>query len=96
VSPAELEAALCTRPGVQEAAIVGVKHGTNEYVRAFVVRTNAAITEAHVFDYIKERFAQHKWLSGGVYFIDQIPRTRSGKVVKRLLPQPELRLKSRL
>lgn len=35
---------------------------------------------------IKLHFAPHKWLTGGVYFLDAIPRTGSGKVIRRDLP----------
>jgi acyl-coenzyme A synthetase/AMP-(fatty) acid ligase len=59
-----------------------------EYPRAFVVRKEAAtVTETDLFDMIKEHFAPHKWLTGGVYFIDKIPRTGSGKIMRRHLPE---------
>lgn len=34
---------------------------------------------------IKSRFARHKWLTAGVHFVDSIPRTASGKVIRRAL-----------
>lgn len=40
-----------------------------------------------MFDFIKDRFAPYKWLTGGVYFVDSIPRTPSGKVKARELPK---------
>jgi len=68
----------------------------NEYPRAFVVRKNnndataPAVTEQELIDLIKQRFAPHKWLTGGVYFVDVIPRTGSGKVIRRALPNPKM------
>lgn len=44
------------------------------------------MTDTELFDMIKAQFAPHKWLTGGVYFIDQIPRTGSGKIMRRNLP----------
>lgn len=58
-----------------------------EHPRAFVVRKlGEELSEIEVFNFIKTRFARHKWLTGGVFFIDAIPRTPSGKVKKRELP----------
>ncbi|KAJ5733813.1 hypothetical protein N7493_002599 [Penicillium malachiteum] len=86
VAPAELQLALVGYPDIADAAVVGAKVGGEEYPRAFVVRRTGTLEEAEVFDFIKNRFARHKWLTGGVYFIDAIPRTPSGKVQKRYLP----------
>jgi 4-coumarate--CoA ligase len=57
-----------------------------EYPRAFVVRKDDTVAEHELFDMVKAHFAPHKWLTGGVYFIDQIPRTGSGKIMRRNLP----------
>lgn len=50
------------------------------------MRKGRAVTDTELFDMIKAQFAPHKWLTGGVYFIDQIPRTGSGKIMRRNLP----------
>lgn len=58
-----------------------------EHPRAFVVqKAGEKLHATEVFDFIKTRFARHKWLTGGVYFLQAIPRTPSGKVKKRDLP----------
>ncbi|EXJ91717.1 hypothetical protein A1O3_00267 [Capronia epimyces CBS 606.96] len=87
VAPAELELALVSHPDVAEAAVVGAKINGAEYPRAFVVRRagSVTVTEQELIDLIKQRFAPHKWLTGGVFFIDAIPRTGSGKVMRRHL-----------
>lgn len=59
----------------------------NEYPRAFVVRKTDSVTAQELQDLIASKFAKHKWLTGGVYFIDAIPRTGSGKIVRRALHQ---------
>jgi 4-coumarate--CoA ligase len=68
----------------------------NEYPRAFVVRKDATVTAEEVFEFIKQRFASHKLLTGGVHFIDAIPRIPSGKVKKRELPVIEDMIPSKL
>ena len=50
------------------------------------MRKEGRVTDTEIFDMIKAQFAPHKWLTGGVYFIDQIPRTGSGKIMRRNLP----------
>lgn len=57
----------------------------NEYPRAFIVRQDDSVTAEEVFNFIKQRFAPHKWLTGGVDFLDTIPRIPSGKVNKKVL-----------
>ncbi|KAG2412350.1 hypothetical protein HFD88_009907 [Aspergillus terreus] len=85
VSPAELELALLEHAGVADAAVVGAKIGDGEYPRAFVVRKSDAVTAQEIQDLIASKFARHKWLTGGVVFIDAIPRTGSGKIIRRAL-----------
>ncbi|KAL4896894.1 hypothetical protein BDV59DRAFT_198347 [Aspergillus ambiguus] len=85
VSPAELELALLEHPGVTDAAVVGAKIDDGEYPRAFVVRKSESVTAKVIQDLIASKFARHKWLTGGVVFIDAIPRTGSGKIIRRAL-----------
>ncbi|KAJ0422244.1 hypothetical protein BJY00DRAFT_322706 [Aspergillus carlsbadensis] len=88
VAPAELEQFLLTHAGVADAAVVGARVNGGEYPRAFVVRKEGAtVTEMDLVDMIKGHFAPHKWLTGGVYFTDKIPRTGSGKIMRRHLPE---------
>ncbi|GAQ12312.1 4-coumarate--CoA ligase-like 9 [Aspergillus lentulus] len=96
VSPAELELALLQHHDISDAAVVGAKINGGEYPRAFVVRKQGVVTAAEVEELIRSRFARHKWLTAGVYFIDRIPRTPSGKVMRRLLPKIEVNPSSKL
>ncbi|KAL4997877.1 hypothetical protein BDV10DRAFT_194864 [Aspergillus recurvatus] len=86
VAPAELEQYLLTHPGVADAAVVGARINDAEYPRAFIVRKIDTVTESELLDMVKTQFAPHKWLTGGVYFVNQIPRTGSGKIIRRKLP----------
>ncbi|OQU95486.1 AMP-binding enzyme domain-containing protein isoform 2 [Cladophialophora immunda] len=87
VSPTELELTLLNHPEVTDAAVVGAIINGEEYVRAFVVRKSDTLTAKELFEMIQKNFAPHKWLTGGIYFIDAIPRTGSGKIMRRNLPQ---------
>ncbi|OQU98056.1 hypothetical protein CLAIMM_03889 [Cladophialophora immunda] len=87
VSPAELELFLLNHPDVLEAAVVGAKIDGQEHPRAFIVRKENKVTKEELENLIKENFAPHKWLTAGVYFTDVIPRTASGKIMRRHLPK---------
>ncbi|KAB8204005.1 hypothetical protein BDV34DRAFT_226748 [Aspergillus parasiticus] len=89
VAPAELEQYLLTHFDVADAAVIGAKMNGGEYPRAFVVRRKGVVTKEDLAQMIKSHFAPHKWLTAGVYFLDSIPRTRSGKVIRRELPAIE-------
>jgi 4-coumarate--CoA ligase len=67
-----------------------------EHPRAFVVRRNEDIKAEEIAGWVKQRLSPHKWLTGGVYFVDSIPRTPSGKVKKRDLPEVESQRVSKL
>jgi 4-coumarate--CoA ligase len=58
-----------------------------EYPRAFVVRKENKIAPEELKDLIKKNFAPHKQLTAGVYFVDSIPRTANGKIMRRHLPK---------
>ncbi|CAG8510355.1 6925_t:CDS:10 [Funneliformis caledonium] len=91
VAPAELESVLIIHPLIDDAAVVGVysNDGVTEYPAAFVVLKTNIIQSDQIKEEIKEfvsqRVADHKRLRGGVYFIDQIPKSPSGKILRRLL-----------
>ncbi|KAH8885903.1 hypothetical protein GQ53DRAFT_592436, partial [Thozetella sp. PMI_491] len=59
---------------------------SREHPRAFVVRTLKSPATVDALDQlVRSQFARQKWLAGGIYFIDSLPRTGSGKVMKRTL-----------
>ena len=54
-----------------------------------MVRKKGTVRELELSNMIKANFAVHKWLTGGVCFIETIPRTGSGKVMRRMLSDLE-------
>lgn len=88
VAPAELESLLCTHPAIQDAAVVGVGAGeaVGEIPKAFVVtKPNMSVKEEELLHYVAENVAPYKKLRGGIEFRGEIPKTASGKILRRLL-----------
>jgi acyl-CoA synthetase (AMP-forming)/AMP-acid ligase II len=89
VYPAEIEAALEQHPGVYEAAVFGIpSEQWGEVVHATVVRSaGSLVTAAEVMAFAREQLAGYK-VPRSVDFIAELPRTGSGKVLKRELRAP--------
>lgn len=85
VSPAELEGVLLAHPYILDAAVIGVKRDSCEAPKAYVVRKNQSLTEDGVKAYIAALLVGYKHLDGGVCFVDSIPRSPSGKILRKLL-----------
>ncbi|RKK07384.1 hypothetical protein BFJ65_g17588 [Fusarium oxysporum f. sp. cepae] len=86
VSPAELEAILATHPDIIDSAVVGTIFQGHEVPRAYVVRRPGSNTTSQaISSWIEGKVAAYKRLDGGVVFVDIIPRTQSGKILRRLL-----------
>ena len=55
-----------------------------EAPRAYIVKNeNSSITLKDVFDFVASRSAPYKHLVGGVEFLEQIPRSLSGKILRK-------------
>ncbi|PRX51030.1 acyl-CoA synthetase (AMP-forming)/AMP-acid ligase II [Prauserella shujinwangii] len=86
VAPAELESVLLTHPSVRDAAVVGVPHAEGgEAPKAFVV-AGGELTEDDVLAWVAERVAPYKKVRA-VEFLDAIPKSPSGKILRRLLKE---------
>ncbi|MDQ0249676.1 long-chain acyl-CoA synthetase [Sphingomonas kyeonggiensis] len=89
IYPAEVESAIYGHPAVQEVAVIGVPHEKwGEEVKAVVVsRPGAAPDEASILAYARERIGGFK-VPKSVDFVEALPRTPSGKVMRRALRDP--------
>ncbi|KAG0056674.1 hypothetical protein BGZ83_003917 [Gryganskiella cystojenkinii] len=85
VAPAELEAILQTHPKILDAAVIGVEdpEQATEVPLAFVVREGDELTEKQVVEFVNSKVAAHKKLRGGVRFIDAIPKSAAGKILRK-------------
>jgi long-chain acyl-CoA synthetase len=90
VGPAEVEAVLCEHPAVADAGVIGKPNDeAGEIPKAFVqLRPNAQATAEELIAFVKERIADYKRVRE-VEFIDKVPRTASGKILRRELAERE-------
>lgn len=108
VPPAELEGILVNNEAIDDAAVVGIHsdaHGS-EVPLAFVVRSakskDSGRSEedeaAHIISWLDGQVAPHKRLRGGVRFVDVIPKSPSGKILRRFLKKAidESKVKAKL
>jgi acyl-CoA synthetase (AMP-forming)/AMP-acid ligase II len=86
VAPAELEAIIITHPAVADVAVIGVPDDeAGELPKAFVtLRANAHVSENDIMIYVNEQVASYKKVRQ-VDFIDSIPKSASGKILRRHL-----------
>jgi acyl-CoA synthetase (AMP-forming)/AMP-acid ligase II len=88
VAPAELEAILLTHPAVADAAVIPCKdEEAGEVPKAFVVMKSET-SAAAIMDFVAARVSPHKKIRA-VEFIDQIPKSLSGKILRRVLIEKE-------
>ena len=86
VPPAELEALLLTHPAVADSAVIGIPDDeAGELPKAFIVlKPGAEATADDLQSFIKEQVASYKQIRI-VTFVDDIPKSASGKILRRLL-----------
>jgi fatty-acyl-CoA synthase len=88
ISSVEVEGTLLRHPAVQEAAIVGLPHEKwGEAPYAFVVlRDGSDAGEPELIAFVRDRLAHFK-APHGVTFVDELPKTATGKIQKFVLRQ---------
>ncbi|HJS71894.1 MAG TPA: 4-coumarate--CoA ligase family protein [Acidimicrobiia bacterium] len=90
VAPAELEAVLLTHPAVSDAAVVGVEdEEAGEVPKAFVVlQPGADPAPGEIMEYVANMVAGYKQVRH-LEYVDQIPKSLSGKILRRVLRDRE-------
>ncbi len=86
ISTIDLENAIMAHPSVAEATVVGLKHVKwQERPAAFVVANpGSEVSEEDVLDFLEDRVAKW-WMPDRVVFIEQIPKTGTGKFDKKVV-----------
>lgn len=97
VAPAELEAHLLTHPAVNDCAVIQVPDDeAGEVPKAFVVKSPSVgleesdrVLARDIQKHVEKTKARYKWIKGGIEFIDEIPKSPSGKILRRFLRDRE-------
>jgi 4-coumarate--CoA ligase len=79
---------LLSHPFIQDATVIPFPDEfSGELPRAYIVlKPDATDTTANdVYEYVKEHVAPYKRLEGGIVFIDAIPKSATGKILRRIL-----------
>jgi len=87
VPPAQLEDVLLSHPGVADVAVIGIPdEEAGELPRAFVVvKPGQTPAAEELMKFVEGRVSVHKYLRGGVKFVDSIPKSPAGKILRRVL-----------
>ncbi|XP_077977727.1 uncharacterized protein LOC144433294 [Glandiceps talaboti] len=86
VAPAELEAVLISHPEIQDAGVIGIQdEEAGEIPKAFVVTKSKKLSTEEIYKFVEGKVAPFKKLRGGVEIVDEIPKSQSGKILRKLL-----------
>ncbi|EIM79653.1 acetyl-CoA synthetase-like protein [Stereum hirsutum FP-91666 SS1] len=100
VAPAELEGHLLTHPDVADAGVIGIPDDyAGEVPLAFIAlrpatAANIAADQSgaaekavrkSIFKHVSQAKSSYKWLTGGIVFVEAIPKSTSGKILRRVL-----------
>ncbi|THX98529.1 phenylacetyl-CoA ligase-like protein, partial [Aureobasidium pullulans] len=103
VAPAELEAHILSHPSVADCAVIQIPDDrAGEIPKAFVVRTPESDSKSEVqiakdiIQWVADHKASYKHIRGGVEFRNMIPKSPSGKILRRLLRDEEKKKSARL
>jgi long-chain acyl-CoA synthetase len=89
IAPAEIEALLFEHPGVADCAVIGKPDPeAGEVPKAFVVRKDPALTAESLLAWARGRLAGYKTLHE-IALVEAIPKTASGKILRRVLKEQE-------
>jgi len=92
VAPAELEALVLTHPAVADAAVVpSPDEEAGDVPKAFIVlKAGQAATAEQIMEFVAGKVAPHKRIRR-LEFIAQVPKSASGKILRRVLVEQERR-----
>nr|XP_049464656.1 probable 4-coumarate--CoA ligase 3 isoform X3 [Anopheles coluzzii] len=86
VSPSDLEAIIMRIDGVQEVCVAGIldtQDATDVPAAVIVKRPDSRLDASQVRSIVDGQVSDFKRLRGGVYFVAELPKTQTGKVIRR-------------
>ncbi|KAI9726951.1 MAG: hypothetical protein M1828_000299 [Chrysothrix sp. TS-e1954] len=90
VPPSQIERVLQEHPDVSDAGVIGIYQPEKElqHVRAYIVKIeSSSLSEAELVTWMERESASTAHLTGGVVFVDSLPRNSMGKLLRRELYQ---------
>ncbi len=91
VPPAELEAVLVSHPKVKDAGVIGVPMDDGGEAPKACVEAEDGLDADELMAYVAERVAPYKRIRE-VEFVDEIPKSASGKILRRVLRERHARI----
>ena len=90
VAPAELEDLIRSHAEIKDVAVIGIPDKIKgEVPLAFIVTTEEYVDQEcfkeQIHEFINEHLSEYKRLSGGIRIVESIPRTSSGKILRKNL-----------
>jgi len=74
---------LVSHPKILDAAVIGVEGEGTEVPRAYIVADQKVVSSKEIEEFVQDNLASYKWLRGGVIFVDTIPKSPSGKILRK-------------
>ena len=79
-----MENLLRSHAAVADVAVIGVPHDKmGEVPRAYVVKADPSVTEDELHVFVNESVAEYKRLVGGIEFLEAIPKSAAGKILRK-------------
>ncbi|KAL5334144.1 hypothetical protein BJX70DRAFT_30290 [Aspergillus crustosus] len=93
VIPRDIESVLLTHPAITDSAVIGIPDElSGERAKAYIVRSATEMAELdeeeladHVDEFVQERLHESHWLHDRIVVVEKLPKSESGKVLKREL-----------